>query len=91
MMRQPKLGGFSRPRKITYEACNIALFEELPAGTYTIADLVGKRLVRKGHAVKLLAHGTLTKKITVEAHAASKAAKDAVKKAGGEVKIVPMR
>lgn len=91
MMRQPKLGGFKRTRKIHFEVLNIGELEALPAGTYTVADLVAKRIVRNGDAVKLLGDGALTKNVSIEVHAASKSAKDAIKKAGGAVTIVPMR
>lgn len=89
IMRQPKLGGFKRDRKIYFTALNLATLEErLEAGTYTLADLIARNIVKKGAAVKLLGTGILTKKITIEAHAASKSAKDAVKKAGGTITMV---
>ncbi len=89
LMRQPKLGGFTRPRALVYSALNLSLIEKtLPAGSYTIADLVNKRLVHQGKKIKILATGGITKKYDLEAHAASKSAKEAVKKAGGSIMIV---
>jgi large subunit ribosomal protein L15 len=87
--RQPKLGGFTPPRKKTYEVINISVLEKnLEAGSYTVADLAKKRLVRNGKLVKILANGEITKKFEIEAHSASKAAKEAVKKAGGSITLV---
>ncbi len=89
LMRQPKLGGFTRPRRVVYEVINLSKLEaKLPAGTYTLQDLKDKRIVRNGKHVKILATGALTKKFAIEAHAASKAAKEAIKKAGGTLTIV---
>lgn len=87
--RQPKLGGFTRPRREEFEVLNISVLEaRLDAGSYTIADLVQKRILRKGKHVKILARGELKKKFDLQAHSASKAAKDAVKKSGGSITII---
>jgi len=89
LRRQPKLGGFSRPRRTEYEVVNLwSLEEKLPAGTYSIEDLRQKRLVRKGSFVKILGEGELTKKFSLEAHAASKKAKQMLEKAGGSLTIL---
>lgn len=89
LVRQPKLHGFKRDRKITYEVLTLAMMEKmLPEGEYTLADLIDRRLVHAGRSVKVLSTGTLSKKITVEAHAASASAIDAVKKAGGSITLI---
>lgn len=89
LRRLPKLGGFTNKRRIAFEALNIGTLERLlPAGTYTLADLRGRRLLTTNSPVKLLADGTVTKAFTVEAHAASKKAKEAIAKAGGSISIV---
>ncbi len=89
LRRQPKLGGFSAPRHKEYEVVNLWSLEEvLPAGTYTIEDLRQKRLIRKGKLVKILADGEITKKFVLEAHAASKKAKQMLEKAGGTLTIL---
>ena len=85
--RQPKLGGFTSIRRKEYEVLNIATLEKmLPAGTYTLTDLLAKRVVRKGKLIKVLATGTVTKKFDL--HAVSKSAKEAIKKAGGSVTLI---
>jgi large subunit ribosomal protein L15 len=87
--RQPKLGGFTSIRRKNYEVVTLASLEKkLPAGTYTLQDLVTKRVVRNGHLVKLLATGSVSKKFELQAHAASKAAVKAIKDAGGTLTIV---
>lgn len=86
--RQPKLGGFISPRSKTYEVVNLASLDALDAGTYTIADLKAKRLIRKGDLVKVLGEGSISKKLQLEVHAASKSAKEAIAKAGGSVTIL---
>lgn len=89
LVRQPKLHGFKRDRKITYEVLTLGMMEKmLPEGEYTLADLIDRRLAHAGRSVKILSTGTLKKKITVEAHAASKSAIDAVKKAGGSITLI---
>lgn len=89
LRRQPKLGGFKRPRRQTYEVLNLSTLETmLEAGSYSVADLAQKRIVRNGKRVKILANGKITKKFELEAHAASKAAKEAVKNAGGSITLV---
>lgn len=87
--RQPKLGGFTAINHKQYEVINLATLEKtLDAGTYTLADLLKKRLVRKGTLVKLLGQGTVSKKFDLQVHAASKAAKAALTKAGGSLTLV---
>lgn len=88
LRRQPKLGGFKSPRAKEYEVVNLSSLETLEAGSYGIADLKKSRLVRKGDLVKLLGEGTLSKKLQLEVHAASKSAKAAIAKAGGSVTIL---
>lgn len=89
LRRQPKLGGFRSPNRTEYEVVNLwSLEEKLEPGTYTLEDLRQKRLVRKGKRVKLLGEGALTKKFSLEAHAASKKAKEILEKAGGTLTIL---
>ena len=87
--RQPKLGGFTHPRRKDFEALNIDTLEAiLDAGTYDPAALRLKRILRTKNPVKLLSRGTVTKKFSISVHAASGAAKAAVEKAGGTVTII---
>lgn len=89
LRRQPKLGGFKSVRRDNFEPLNLETLEaKLPAGKYTVADLRKASLLRTRMPVKLLARGEIKKKFELEAHGASKAAKEALKKAGGSVTIV---
>jgi large subunit ribosomal protein L15 len=87
--RQPKLGGFTHPRRENMEVLNLDSLEaKVPAGVYDLSDLVSHRLISGNRPVKLLGRGALTKKISVTVNAASKSAVEAVKKSGGSVTIV---
>lgn len=89
LMRQPKLGGFTHPRREDFEAIPLQVLErKLKAGSYDIAALREQKIVRRNGKVKILGGGALTKKLDLTVHAASKSAKEAVKKAGGSVTIV---
>jgi large subunit ribosomal protein L15 len=86
--RQPKLGGFSKPRRVNYEVVNLETLEaRLDAGSYDVVALRKARIVRTGMPVKILSSGTVTKKFAITAHAASKSAKEALKKAGGSFTV----
>ncbi|MCB1016359.1 MAG: uL15 family ribosomal protein, partial [Acidimicrobiales bacterium] len=52
--------------------------------------LHAKGLVHKGALVKVLARGTLDRKVTVKAHGFSKAAEAAITGAGGTVEVLPL-
>ncbi len=52
------------------------------------AALVEKGLVKAGHKVKILADGELGRKITVRAHAFSKAARGKIAAAGGSAELI---
>ncbi len=88
LMRQPKLAGFRSVRRVQYEVLNIAELEErLSPGAYDAAALRKQGLVSRNRPVKILGMGKLTKKFDLTVSAASKSAKDAVKKAGGSLTI----
>lgn len=87
--RQPKLGGFTHPRRINMEPLNLDILEQrVQAGTYDIAALKALRIVSGKGPVKLLGRGVVTKKLSLTVNAASKSAKAAIEKAGGSVTIV---
>lgn len=50
--------------------------------------LVKERLANRTLPVKLLNKGSLEKSFTIKVNAASEAAKEAVKKAGGSVEVI---
>ena len=86
--RQPKLGGFTSPRKVENEIVSLEKMEELlEAGSYTVADLRRRGLVRSSRPVKILGK-EVKKKFNLTVQAASKGAKKAVVDAGGTITLV---
>lgn len=87
--RQPKLGGFTNPNGVTYEAINLDLLEDkLAAGSYDVKVLKSMKIVKTNKPVKLLGRGAVTKKFSLSVHAASKTARAAIEKAGGSVSFL---
>ena len=91
--RVPKLKGFNNPFRVEYQAVNLHQLADLAdAGTtdITLDVLVERGLVCKGAFVKILARGELSTKVSVTAHAASKAAATAIADAGGTLTLVEL-
>ncbi len=87
--RQPKLGGFVQPGRREYGVLNVDdLAKMLGAGSYDIAALRQRKMVRTKKPVKILGRGALTKKLSLSVHAVSGSAKEAIEKAGGTITIV---
>lgn len=87
LRRQPKLGGFRNPTRVDYEVLNLEALETLEPGTYDVAALRARGFLTTRRPVKLLGRGTLTKKLTLAVHAASRSAQEAIEKAGGSVTV----
>ena len=88
--RVPKWGGFTPRSRIEYAVVNLGRLDDNyeDGQTVTPEELAGKRLVRKGRPVKVLAQGELTKALTVRAHKFSKQAKDKILAAGGTAEVI---
>ena len=86
--RLPKFG-FKPLQRTEYKAVNLVDLEELANSAnldkITPADLIAAGMVNGKQPVKILANGTLTKKIEVVANAFSAAAEKAITEAGGTV------
>ena len=89
-MRVPKLRGFNNPFRVEYQAVNLDTIEASELDEVTPESLHGKGLTGKGALVKVLGRGELTRKVTVRAHAFSKAAEAAITAAGGSVEVLPL-
>jgi large subunit ribosomal protein L15 len=89
MQRIPKLRGFTNPFRVSYAPVNVGALEEVEGDTVDLARFVALGLAKKGDLVKVLGGGTLTRKLTVSAHAFSKSATEAITSAGGTVTVVP--
>ena len=87
--RLPKRG-FHNPFRVAYEVVNVGQLEVFDAGVeVTPAALRDRRLLRRGKPLlKILGDGTLTRGLTVHAHAVSTAARQKIEAAGGRVEII---
>lgn len=86
--RLPKFG-FNNINRVEYKAINLDTLQTLAEATKAtkidLAALIQAGFITKSQLVKILAKGSLTAKLEVEAHAFSKAAEDAIVTAGGSV------
>ena len=84
--RLPK-SGFKNINRIEYKPINLTVIQTLVDAKQltkvTVADLIAAGYVSDNQLVKVLAKGTLTAKVDVEANAFSKTAKEAITKLGG--------
>lgn len=89
-MRVPKLKGFTNPFRVEYQAVNLDTLEASGLDEVSPEGLHAKGLVSKGALVKVLGRGQVTRAITVQAHAFSKSAEEAITAAGGTVERLPL-
>ncbi len=85
--RVPKFG-FKNINRVEYKAINLDALEALAeagATKVTVEDLRNAGLVSKNALVKILANGTISHALEVEANGFSKAAEAAITAAGGSV------
>ena len=86
--RLPKRG-FTNIFKKEFAIVNLVQLEKAEGDTFTVDSMRELGLVRKlGEGLKVLGTGTLTKKITVEAHHFSKSALEKIQKAGGTAQVI---
>jgi large subunit ribosomal protein L15 len=86
--RLPKRG-FTNIFKKEFAIVNLIQLEKADGDTFTVESMRELGLVRKlGEGLKVLGTGTLTKKITVEAHHFSKSALEKIQKAGGTAQVI---
>ena len=89
--RLPKRGFSNFHFRTQYEVVNLGDLEK----RFEDGDMIDVAVLRKSRLVggvaplvKLLGKGTLTKKLTIETHAASEKARQAVENAGGSLKLI---
>ena len=86
--RVPKYG-FKNINRVEYKAINLATLQTLAESksleTINIQTLIAAGFISSGQLVKILANGTLAAKLTVEAHAFSQKAIEAIEAVGGTV------
>ena len=87
--RIPKLPGFKNPFKKVYEVVNISKLSRFADGAKVdAAALAEAGLVRANKEIKILGAGRIKRQLTVEAHAISSSAREAIEKAGGTVTVL---
>jgi len=87
--RVPKMKGFHNPFRVEYGVVNLDTLEAFTGDDVNPSSLLAQGLVSKNALVKVLGRGELTRKLTVQVHAVSKAAEQAITAAGGSVVILP--
>lgn len=87
--RLPKIKGFKNINRVEYKALSLSTLSEnfKDGDNVTKEELVAKNLFHKNDKIKLLATGTIDKKLTIEVDNASQKAIELVEKAGGTVKV----
>ena len=86
--RVPKYG-FKNINRVEYKAINLDTLQDLAVKEglqkIDVEALKKAGFINKNQLVKILAKGTISEKITVQAHAFSKTAEEAITAAGGTV------
>lgn len=86
--RLPKFG-FKNINRVEFKAVNLSVLQSLADNQKLekigLEDLLKAGFINKSMLVKILGNGTLTAKLTVEAHAFSKKAEEAIVAAGGTI------
>jgi large subunit ribosomal protein L15 len=84
--RVPKRG-FTNPFRVVNQIVNLAQLDSREGDEFTVARMVELGLVdAQGGPVKVLAKGTISRAVTVEADAFSAGARDAIQAAGGTIR-----
>ena len=86
--RIPKLKGFKNPNRVEFAPVNVEILAKYFDEDVTPEALYRHGLAHKGAKIKILARGELDKKLTVKAHAFSKAAKEKIEAAGGTAEVL---
>jgi large subunit ribosomal protein L15 len=86
--RIPKLKGFKNPNRVEFAPVNVEILAKYFDGDVTPEALYEHGLAHKGSKIKVLARGELDKKLTVRAHAFSRAAREKIEAAGGTVEVL---
>jgi len=91
LVRRIPKRGFTNIFRVEYQLVHLADLEEAfdNGAEVTLEALADKRLIRAGKGpVKVLSDGELAKKLTVQAHKFSRAARAKIEAAGGSCEVV---
>jgi len=88
--RLPKRGFSNAQFRRQYEIVNVArLNEKFVDGAVVTPDVLREqRLVNRSGPIRILGHGPLERRLTVEAHSFSAKARALIEKAGGTAKVI---
>lgn len=86
--RLPKLRGFANPFRIEYNVVNLDDLDQLEGNEFNPQSLHAAGLVHAKGLVKVLGRGSISRAVTIQAHAFSKSAEEAITAAGGQISIV---
>lgn len=87
--RIPKLPGFKNRFKKIYEVVNVSKLSRFADGARVDAEALQEAgLVKGDEQIKILGAGRIKRRLTVEAHAFSNSAREAIEKAGGTVTVL---
>jgi large subunit ribosomal protein L15 len=87
--RLPKLGGFYNPFKKHYAVINLTRLNGFEDGAeIAIEAFYEAGLARPGEMIKLLGAGKLRRRLNLQAHAASEAARRAIELKGGSLTLL---
>ena len=87
--RIPKLRGFANPFRVEYNVVNLDVLEASSETEITPESLRAAGLVHHKGLVKVLGGGSLSRRVSVSAHAFSRSAVSAIEAAGGSATVVP--
>ena len=82
--------GFKNVNHVNYATINVSLLNRFDNGTVVSPALLKEvGLIKKEYdGLKVLGNGSLEKSLTVQAHAFSKSAEEAISKAGGKIEVI---
>ena len=87
--RIPKLPGFKNRFKKIYAVVNVSKLSRFADGSKVDAEALHEAgLVKGDEKIKILGAGRMKRRLTVEAHAFSNSAREAIEKAGGTVTVL---
>ncbi len=91
-MRLPKRG-FKNPNRVSYAVFNLgrlqSIAEKYNTDTIDLDFLRTHGFVKKNDLVKILAHGSLTKKLNISAHKCSAKAQESIEASSGTFTLIP--
>jgi large subunit ribosomal protein L15 len=87
--RLPKLPGFKNRFKKIYAIVNVSKLSRFADGSKVDAEALHEAgLVKGDEKIKILGAGRMKRRLTVEAHAFTNSAREAIEKAGGTVTVL---